>query len=302
MKRTIIVGYCIAVILSILIVPWKTDIHMERITVSINTGYSLIFSKPGPASTIDYGKVLLEIVFITAIAVILYVMGDKLKKGHLIVIIFGVLLAILFIYGVKVREDEEERQRRLTEADKEYRSILDVQQEGAISRGKILGDEEEERQRKIAEAEALFAEAVSEEEEEDERFSFSDLTVKDNSTGLVWTRDGNLPGYGITLDEAHDYIKDLNMRNYTGFSDWRLPSRYELEDLVEYAKSNNGDIAVTLNDIGFNYVQDYNYWTSTTATISNNYSTNYFVDMKTGGGGPGSKTASLYIWPVRDSR
>jgi hypothetical protein len=79
-KKKIVVGYCVAIILSILIVPWKIDWHTERLSTKLSQGYSIIFSPPVPAATIDFSKLFLEMVLITAGAVIVYVMRDKIFK------------------------------------------------------------------------------------------------------------------------------------------------------------------------------------------------------------------------------
>jgi hypothetical protein len=79
-KKKIVVGYCIAIILSILIVPWKIDWHSEMYSTKISKGYSFVLSPPVPAATIDFSKIFLEFVLITAGAGIIYVMRDKIFK------------------------------------------------------------------------------------------------------------------------------------------------------------------------------------------------------------------------------
>jgi L-asparagine transporter-like permease len=79
-KKKIIVGYCIAIILVMLIVPWKIDWHTETWSTKISQGYSFVLSPPNPAATIDLSKIFLEIVIITAGAGILYVMRDKIFR------------------------------------------------------------------------------------------------------------------------------------------------------------------------------------------------------------------------------
>ena len=79
-KKKIVVGYCIAIILSILIVPWKIDWHTKQWSTKLSQGYSFVLSPPSPAATIDFPKLFLWMVFITALAVILYVLRDKFFK------------------------------------------------------------------------------------------------------------------------------------------------------------------------------------------------------------------------------
>lgn len=79
-KKKIVVGYCIAIILSVLIVPWKIDWHGEDYSTKISKGYSFFLSPPTRAATIDFPKIFLEFVLITAGAGIIYVMRDKIFK------------------------------------------------------------------------------------------------------------------------------------------------------------------------------------------------------------------------------
>lgn len=70
----------------------------------------------------------------------------------------------------------------------------------------------------------------------EERFIFSDLTVIDKSTGLVWTKNANIAGKKMNWYKANDYIKQLNEQKYAGHSDWRLPTIKELQSVRDYTK------------------------------------------------------------------
>ncbi|MFH0738846.1 MAG: DUF1566 domain-containing protein [Candidatus Omnitrophota bacterium] len=59
--------------------------------------------------------------------------------------------------------------------------------------------------------------------------------VKDNNTGLVWEINSSDNTY--TWEEAGDYIRELNKKNFGGSSDWRLPNREELRSIVDYEGS-----------------------------------------------------------------
>jgi hypothetical protein len=102
----------------------------------------------------------------------------------------------------------------------------------------------------------------------------TDLTVTDNLTGLIWTKDANLivsrnpefdtvgtNGDGlVTWQHALDYIKKLNTENYLGHSDWRLPNRNEQESLI------NLGAVIPINWLyaqGFINVRNEWYWAST---------------------------------------
>ena len=78
-KKIIVIVYCIVMAAAALYVPWKIDWHTERYSTALDRGYSFVFSPPAPVATIDYGKVMLEFVVISALAAVLYVVSDRLK-------------------------------------------------------------------------------------------------------------------------------------------------------------------------------------------------------------------------------
>jgi serine/threonine protein kinase len=55
-------------------------------------------------------------------------------------------------------------------------------------------------------------------------------TVKDRNTGLTWQQAGS--DYPLTWQEAQDYVKQLNHRQFVGINAWRLPTVAELVTLV----------------------------------------------------------------------
>ena len=63
-----------------------------------------------------------------------------------------------------------------------------------------------------------------------------DPIVVDESTGLMWHQSGSKE----TLDffSAQTWIDDLNIRNYAGYSDWRLPTTEEAASIIETEKRN----------------------------------------------------------------
>ena len=123
----------------------------------------------------------------------------------------------------------------------------------------------------------------------------SNDVVIDNLTGLMWTRDGNLPDEAPTLTDAIGYITDMNgALGLCGFTDWHLPNVNEIQNLVNVA----GDTDSWLNDQGFVNNVKSRYWSSTTyATATRNVlyialgddtPIKYQPDWYTG-----------YVWPVR---
>jgi len=77
LRKKIVIGYCILMAVAAMYVPWKIDTQFEQFSFARDSGYSLVCSKPYPPATIDYGKILLEFVVISAIAGVLYVLSEK---------------------------------------------------------------------------------------------------------------------------------------------------------------------------------------------------------------------------------
>ena len=116
--------------------------------------------------------------------------------------------------------------------------------------------------------------------------------VIDNLTGLIWTRNANLPGTYKTWYQAMDYANNLTL---CGYSDWRLPNVNELESLTNAGQSNS---ATWLNTQGFSNVQSNYYWSSTTYAYYTVYA--WIVSMWGGGMGSNGKSGNgSYVWPVR---
>jgi hypothetical protein len=115
--------------------------------------------------------------------------------------------------------------------------------------------------------------------------------VTDNLTGLMWTRNANLPAAGQTWQQALDYANNLSL---CGFSDWHLPNINELESLVNSEVSNQSSF---LNAQGFSGVLGNGYWSSSSRAGSAGNA--WFVDMSAGNVNYSIKSDSFYVWPVR---
>jgi hypothetical protein len=61
-----------------------------------------------------------------------------------------------------------------------------------------------------------------------------DSTVTDNQTGLMWTKNANLPGY-LFYSQSIDFCNTLT---FAGYTDWRMPEIWELFSLVDKRNSN----------------------------------------------------------------
>jgi len=131
-----------------------------------------------------------------------------------------------------------------------------------------------------------------------------DGTVTDNLTGLMWTKDANLPGGSKNWQEALDYVADMNAGTYEnfGFFDWRLPNVRELLSLIHYGFS--GPALPDTEGCGrwvegdpFNNVEFHDYWSSTTYAFNTGLS--WRVSMNAGYSSSGIRDTTLYVWPVR---
>jgi hypothetical protein len=124
-----------------------------------------------------------------------------------------------------------------------------------------------------------------------------DGTMTDNLTGLIWTKDGNLPNGTKTWQQALDYVASLNSSGYLGYRDWRLPNVNELESLIN---ANEANSATWLSSQGFTNIQGLLYWSSTTTLLYFDYA--MVIAMWDGWVRSEFKSQSFdphYVWPVR---
>jgi len=121
-------------------------------------------------------------------------------------------------------------------------------------------------------------------------------TVTDKLTGLIWTKNANLPDGLKTWEGALDYVAEMNAGTYPnfGYTDWRLPNENELESLIN---ANESDSATWLNTQGFTNVQANDYWSSTSYAYYPDSA--WVVFMWYGGVHAGYKSSYNCVWPVR---
>jgi hypothetical protein len=126
------------------------------------------------------------------------------------------------------------------------------------------------------------------------RFTVSGDCVTDNLTGLMWTKNANMPGSGVTWQGALDYVATtVNSGAGTcGHSDWRLPNINELRSLVDYSRSR----PALPGEHPFTNVQILYYWSSSNNTdaaatvIMLDGKVNYLLKYY---------SSNFYVWPVR---
>ena len=121
----------------------------------------------------------------------------------------------------------------------------------------------------------------------------SDGTVRDTLTKLEWVKEPQaLPGNSGTMSwkSATDSCSSLG---FAGHSDWRLPSRNELESLVNCVSGNSA----LPDGSPFVGVKRVSYWSSTSGAFNTDYA--WLVNMSNGYVNPNDKTYSYYVWPVR---
>src|SRR3989304_2819143 len=128
-------------------------------------------------------------------------------------------------------------------------------------------------------------------------------TVTDNLTGLMWTKNANLPGTNMAWQQALDYVKRMNAGTYPnfGYTDWRPPHIVELESLIDAERAGPALPAgnTFINVLGASY------WTSTSYAGFSNfgyYSGAWYVYLYNGYVGAGAKSHVYYVWPVRSGQ
>ncbi|ODS32124.1 MAG: hypothetical protein SCARUB_02774 [Candidatus Scalindua rubra] len=68
-----------------------------------------------------------------------------------------------------------------------------------------------------------------------------DKVVIDHATGLMWHQSSS--SVYMSLNEAKQWVRDLNSRGYAEYYDWRLPTVEEAASLLELSKK-NGDLHI----------------------------------------------------------
>ncbi len=117
--------------------------------------------------------------------------------------------------------------------------------------------------------------------------------MRDQASGLLWSRSANPAGWPLFWDEARDYLAGLNREAYLGHGDWRLPNRRELFSLMDHAQAN----PALPPDHPFTSVELAWYWSATPYAANPTYA--WYVHTEGGRMFFGDKGRSYYVWPVR---
>lgn len=127
-----------------------------------------------------------------------------------------------------------------------------------------------------------------------------DGTVTDSKTGLMWTKNANLPGDTLTFNEALNYIEGMNEGKYPnfGYTNWRLPTIGELRSLIDYTKG-TGKGRVQHLRYRFQNVQSLRLNDETSVTYINNSEYPRFFSFYCKLVGHNVKSCYGYVWPVR---
>ena len=100
----------------------------------------------------------------------------------------------------------------------------------------------------------------------------------------------------MNWEEANKFIARLNKKNFCGYSDWRLPTIYELLSLIDYTQYN----PTLPKEHPFTNVQSDWYWSSTTSAGTTDGA--WSVSVNYGSVGNYIKSIDGYVWPVRSGQ
>lgn len=129
-------------------------------------------------------------------------------------------------------------------------------------------------------------------------------TVTDSITGLIWLKDVNCATVSPKAWAAALTVVATLASPSCGLSDgstagqWRLPSRNELQLLIDYTTS--GPALPTSHPFTGAQFGYYYYWSSTTYAADSSYA--WSVGLRDGDVYWNIKTGVFYVWPVRSGR
>jgi hypothetical protein len=114
-----------------------------------------------------------------------------------------------------------------------------------------------------------------------------DGTISDNSTGLMWQKTASPSKY--TWDNAKIYCENLTLGRK---SDWRMPTRNELQSIADYSMYNPAADIMFFSDMSAS-----NYWSST--VYAGDTTDAWLMSFKNGAVGYYAKSGAGYVRAVR---
>ena len=121
----------------------------------------------------------------------------------------------------------------------------------------------------------------------------NELVYSDPKTGLMWAKNGNIAGEGMTWENAMNWVKSLN---YGGYNDWRLPAK---EDFEAFLVADIVELVSWIKINGFSNIQEGFYWSS--SAYESRTDTAWIKGLAEEMGA-GSKNNNFYVWPVRSEQ
>ena len=126
-----------------------------------------------------------------------------------------------------------------------------------------------------------------------------DGTVTDRATRLIWQKTdsnylpvGSYSGY-LTWEQAFEYVREMNKRKVSGYTQWRLPNYHELSSLFDFSQFNP-----TLAPV-FQYTVQSAYHWSSSSRASNPYNDHWVINFTNGSGlWQDGSTGTAYVMAV----
>ena len=143
--------------------------------------------------------------------------------------------------------------------------------------------------------------------------------VRDNVTGLVWevkTNDGSIhdkdntyrwggrtargAGYGTYYNDWNSLVDGSNNQRLCGFSNWRLPTRVELQSIVLH----DGKILTRIDTTFFPNMEHSDFWSDfwSASPVAKSSTASWYVNFNDGFVGGDYRSKKFFVLLVRSSK